>query len=252
MIKNITYIIAVLGAGLFLACEENERLAYDAGARVYFYEQVVSGAVTEEVYEANYSFADKSSELQQDTLFVTTQVMGTAATVDRSFKATVVGDSSMHQQVDGVTYYTVLDGVIKAGEIQGYLPLVLYRTALIKDSTLQVTLQITEDESYDLQPGVPDYTVFTVYWADRLIEPDNWETELYYFFGTYSDTKYQFMIDILGISEYTIYSRFNPEGQYTSAQIYDFVNHLKEALADYNAANDPDLTDENGELVTFP
>lgn len=238
---------------LLAGCEENERIPYLAGPRVYFYERIMqSGGLYEDVFSRTYTFADKSSDVVTDTVLIKTRIMGDITPVDRTFKAAVVGDSSAVAEWESVTYYKVLDGLVKAGNEEGYLPLVVYRTPLIKDSTLQVTLQIVDAPGYDLAPGTPERLIFNVAWADKLVKPANWDTDLLFFFGPYSDTKYQFVIDVLGISTFTIYSRFNTTGQYTSASMYDFRARLKEALSAYNNTHDPDLTDENGQLVTFP
>lgn len=253
--KKISNTIAACVCMLLMlsGCEENERMPYSADPRVYFYERIMNTAGEyEDVFSSAYTFADKSSDVTLDTVLVNARIMGNTTTEDRSFKAVVVSDSSAAANSEGITYYEVLDGVVKAGEVEGYLPLVVYRTQLIKDSTLQVTLQIVDADGYDLQAGVPDRLNFTVSWADKLVKPANWDTDLSYFFGTYSDTKYQFIIDVLGISTFTIYSRYNTSGLYATATMYDFKARLKEALTAYNGANDPDLTDENGQLVTFP
>lgn len=251
MKKNI-YILFIIGLITLAACEENDRMPYVGYPGVYFYERQLSGAVYIDLTNKNYSFADKASTLLEDTVYIKTKIMGYTASHDRHFKTAVVGDSSAAATADNTVYYRVLDGTVKAGEIEGALPLVVYRTALIKDSTLQVTLQITDADGYDLEAATPGNLLFTVYWADKLIKPDNWDGTLAYFFGSYSKTKYQFIIDQLGISQFTIYSRFNPTGTYTSANMFDFAARLKEALKAYNNANDPDLTDENGTIVTFP
>lgn len=249
--KRIIYIL-LSACLLFTACEENERMPYSGDPSVYFYERMLSAAVIIDVYDKTYSFADKASTLQEDTVYVKAKLMGYTADKDRTFKAIVVGDSSAVAEENDTVFYKVLDGVIKAGEIEGYLPVVVYRTTRIKENTLQITLKIVDSEANDLKAATPGNLIFTVYWADKLIKPANWDASLAYFFGTYSDTKYQFIIDVLGISQFDIYTRFNTTGIYTTADMYDFANRLKEALRTYNAAHDPDLTDETGALVTFP
>jgi hypothetical protein len=253
MKKILNYAAALACLLLIVSCEENERMPYSSEPRVYFFEQILlPGGLYEDVFEKTYTFADKSSDVTEDTVYIKTRIMGYAADHDRNFKAVVVSDSSAVAEYEGVTYYKVLDGYVKAGEVEGYLPLLVYRTSLIKDSTLQITLHIVDADGYDLEAGVRENLNFNVSWGDKLVKPANWDTDLAYFFGTYSDTKYQFVIDVLGISTFTIYARYNPTGQYTTAAMYDFAARLKDALKIYNAANDPDLTDENGQLVTFP
>lgn len=250
--KTIFYVWGCLVALMLTACDENERLPFSGEPSVYFNEQITVNGQPFEIFERGYSFAGQSSSVIQDTVWLASKVIGYTADTDRHFKAVVVGDSSAAQVRNDTVYYEVLDGVIPAGEVNGYLPLVIYRTAWIQDTTLQVTLKIVDAEGYDLQAGTPGNLSFTVYWSDRLVKPANWDASLSFFFGAYSTTKYQFIIDVLGVAEFTIYSRFNPTGAYTTGDMYDFRSRLKEALQAYNDTHDPDMTDETGALVTFP
>lgn len=249
--KRIFYIWVCLFL-LLAACEENDRLPFSVAPSVYFNEQVQGAGVVVDIKQRGFSFAGQASTVVQDTVWIVSKVIGYKADTDRRFKAVVVGDSSAAPVRNDTTYYRVLDGIIPAGAVDGALPVVFYRTRWIQDTTLQVTVQIVDAEGYELKAGTPGNLVFTVYWSDRLVKPANWDASLAFFFGPYSTAKYQFIIDVLGIAEFDIYSRFNPTGKYTTIEMYDFRSRMKEALQVYNDAHDPDMTDETGTLVTFP
>ena len=100
-----------------------------------------------------------------------------------------------------------------------------------------------------------EYDTFSLRWSDNLVKPDNWRPYfLEVFFGSYSRIKYQFIIEVLGINEFPLQpSRYSwTEGYYSTSQMWEFNSKLKLALVGYNSTHDPDLTDENGNLVTFP
>lgn len=250
--KKIFYGFSCIAMLVVAACKENDRLPFSDEPSAYFYEMITVNGQPFEIFERGYSFAGKPAALVEDTVWVASKVIGYKADTDRHFKAVVTGDSSAAPVRNDTVYYKVLDGVIPAGEVNGYLPVVLYRTRWIQDTTLQITLNIVDAEGYDLKAGTPGNLSFKVYWSDQLVKPANWDASLAFFFGAYSTTKYRLIIDVLGIAEFDIYTRFNTTGKYTTGDMYDFRSRMREALAAYNNANDPDMTDETGALVTFP
>jgi len=75
-----------------------------------------------------------------------------------------------------------------------------------------------------------------------------WELILETYFGEPSLVKYQFIIDVLGISEFPT----TGENKYEAGELYYFQDELRVALVKYNNEHkDKPLTDENGNKVSF-
>jgi hypothetical protein len=156
--------------------------------------------------------------------------MGYVANYARTFRAEVVTDST--NAVEG-TDFKLLDGVLKAGEYNSYLPVVIYRNAKI--DTLQVKLIATDD----LTPANPDDITFRVIWSSELVQPANWPT---YFWGAYNVNMYRFAIEQLGETDWPQYSRFQTsqeDGYYTINDLLRRATQLNEAYAKYKETNGP-------------
>ena len=92
-----------------------------------------------------------------------------------------------------------------------------------------------------------DELCFIVTFNDRLTIPSNWNS-LKTYFGEPSLVKYQFIIDVLGISEFPT----TGDNKYEAGELYYFQDELRVALVKYNNEHkDKPLTDENGNRVTF-
>ena len=114
-------------------------------------------------------------------------------------------------------------------------------------SLLQKTgrLCIKVADSSDFKTGVNEENHLTIIWNDILSKPNNWP-DLEPFFGTYSNTKYRFMLENAGgVGEFS-----------TDTMSWALLNSLRirfqNLLNDYNAAHPGSpLTDENGQMVSF-
>ena len=220
-------------AATITACKENDHIDYVLNDRVYFYETEEVLAVTNIIHEKNYTFSLKPSTLMQDTMRVTVRVMGRTADHDRTFRAVAVADSTTAQTPK---HYELLDGMIPAGQQDGYLPVVIKRTADTQDKSVTLYLQLVDGG--DFTTGNPDALTFRLSWADMLMRPAHWP----YYFGRYSTTKYRFAIDVLGLTDWQQATRFNngsEPGLYTAAQLQLFASQLNEAYQEYRKTHDP-------------
>jgi len=219
------------------SCSENTPITYALNDRVYFYETEQVLAVTTTVTSMNYSFALKPSSLQQDTVKVNVRVMGRTADHDRHFRAVAVGDSTTAQAPQ---HYELLEGIIPAGQQDGYLPILLKRTADTQQRSVTLLLQLTDGG--DFTTGHPDMLHFRLSWADMLLRPAHWP----YYFGQYSTTKYRFAIDVLGVTDWQQATRFNngsEPGLYTAAQLQLFASQLNDAYKEYRKTHAPIYVD---------
>ncbi|WP_161964193.1 DUF4843 domain-containing protein [Chitinophaga flava] len=228
---------------IFSSCKKTEVMSYDEPARAYFlipYEADSPDTL-------NYTFAIKPDMLLIDTVRLPVRIMGAAATTDRIVGVQPVADST--SAVAGQDYL-LLPTVVKAGAFTGNVQVVLKRNATMKTKLLRLSLQIVP--SADFQPGVDKLafkngwsgakTRFRIRFSDMLTKPDIWDAVMASFFGKYSATKYKFIIDVTGVSEF---SRSIPYGAFS---VYKTL--CQEKLAAYELTNGP-LVDENGERVSF-
>lgn len=236
--RNI-YKTGMLGILLLVSCQQEEIMDYDLDGKVYFYERVVQGGGEVKVEAKTYSFATKNSTLMTDVLQIRTRLMGKVTDYDRVFRAAIVAEGTT--AVEG-THFKLLDGVIKAGEYESYLPVEIYRTADTKEQEVVLNLKLTDTS--DLTTGHPEDLSFTLTWADKLIQPATWPQ---WFWGAYSDNKYRFAIDQLGVSEWPTYSRYDTskkEGYFTTAEIIRQGELLNEAYKKYKAEHGPIYMDD--------
>ena len=99
-------------------------------------------------------------------------------------------------------HYVFLNGVIKAGQVEGLLPVVLNRTADIRNTTLTLNLTIATNENF--KPGVLEDQTFTLTWSDDVVKPANWDSliGLSFYFGPYTKEKFRFVVNTTGINNF--------------------------------------------------
>ncbi len=244
MNKIYTIIASIACVTILLSCEQNEVMDYALADKVYFNETSVVSSVETAVYEKNYSFALQNSALMTDTFEIAVQLMGNVADYDRTFSAVAVADSST--AISG-THYKLIDGVMKAGEYESYLPVILYRTEDTQEEAVNVQLQLSDDA--ELGAGVNDAIKFTLTWGDILLEPEHWPE---YYFGVYSTNKYRFAIDVLELTDWPQTARVTDskeEGVYTISEIQGFATTLNEAYEEYREEYGPIYVDDDAEIL---
>lgn len=248
MKQRITTYLMIAAALLLVACEKNEPLEYENQGRVLFYEEGSSlVGIAMQITEKNYSFALGADNQTEMTAVINVRLMGRVAERDRVFRAEVVPELSTAVEN---THFRLHDGVMKGGEYWSTLPVTLLRTPDMKNEAVSITLKLTPTD--DLEAGVNDGTgleYFTLYVADFLMQPPNWPT---LYFSAYSNNKYQFVLDILGISDFPTESRYDAapsEGaKFTVSQMYAFQYRLREAYAEYRLTNPPIYMDDNASV----
>ncbi|WP_165499817.1 DUF4843 domain-containing protein [Pedobacter frigidisoli] len=222
---------------------------YEDDPMVYFYVQQANSTVL--VSSIAYSFATRSVTLAQDTIYVGVKIIGLAAPTERKFGAEAIIDAN---SATAGTDYKILTGTVKANQLMGRLPVVVYRTADLKTITKQLKIRLKDEN--DFKAGVIESNLFTLNWNDALIKPTNWDSVvggLLGYFGTYSRVKYQFIIDTIALSAFPVQgsSAYSPT-LITNQQMLEYARQLKLALAQYNSTHTTPLTDEFGVAVTFP
>lgn len=225
---------------------EKDIVSYKQDPRVYFFERANDPNLTR-ITNRSYTFITLDEAQMKDTLYIKVKTMGDTAGYDRYVIGKMIRDS-VTTAIEGEDY-DFIPGLIKAGETEGNLAIVLYRTAKLRNETLVLKLAIGESE--DFKGGVVEDDEFMLTWSDRLVQPDTWP----YYFGTYSNVKYRFVIDVLGVADFPAQMcarcAINP-GEYSLADIQDMASILRVRLREYNASNPANpMRDENGVLIVF-
>ena len=240
--KNIIGIL--FGICLLAGCSKNEVPFYSDLDKVYFYERhnnIYNSSVLERSEEVAYTFATKSTTLTEGVLEIRVRLQGRVdKTRDRVVRAEVMADSTT--AVEG-THYRLGEGVIKAGEYEGILPLTFYRTPDMTTEVFRIKLRIADSE--DLKAGLEEDAYIRVLVSDILMRPANWPE--WYGFGEYSPNKYRFVLDKLGIEDFPLLSRYDTdyaEGKYTPAQLFAFAYELQEAYKEHRKEYGPIYMDD--------
>jgi len=237
----------VLCAWLVTACKKSELTSYTQPDMIYVYK---------EFYDANkdsltYSFAIMPDGVMTDTVNVPLRIMGNARDKDRvvTIQTVAAGTTATSQQ------YTILPTNVKAGAFTTNIPILVNRTPEMKTREVRILLEIGASD--DFLPGIPNTTAainraggatqYLVKINDFLTKPSNWESLLSTYFGTYSQVKYKFIIDVTGRTEFPI----TGQDMVSPSQFLFYKQLCRVRLETYNAANGP-LKDEFGIFVTFP
>ena len=139
--------------------------------------------------------------------------------------------------------------VIKAGQVHTLVPVILFRSASQKTTTLTLKFAVVENENFKL--GENSNLWRKIIFTDRLSQPTAWNaTMTKYYYGAYSVTKHAFMITVTGQKwDQEFMTKIAPD----LAQVNFYASLCKTALINYNNAHPGNpLKDENGQLVTFP
>jgi hypothetical protein len=247
------YMVLLLVLVIFLTACTKKSISgsYDAQASVYFLYGVNS------VYEGtidslNYSFVEKQSAVQQDTIWFATRITGSTTAYDRAIS--LLPETNGTTAVAGV-HYKLLPYTMPKNSFQTNVGIVLIRDASLRDTSYTLTLSIRPNEDFPVlmkdtlmaDGAYYDRNRIKIVFTDRLIKPANWDTYLIIFFGAYSNTKFRFIASVLGVSSFPT-TGANAVG-YPTMQYYQ--NTVRNALLAYNAANGA-LIDENGNPVVIP
>ncbi len=205
----------------------------------------------------NYSYS-----LEEGTLTFIARIAGLPADYDRTFTLEAVrGDVSEAEGSFQTDVYT-----LKAGEVEIECP-IRFNTSRLKNAASFTVrdghLYFRLAQNKEFVEGTENMQELVVVLKNYLAKPDNWETAVYPYyalgniFGEYRKEKYQFMIQILGLREFSINrSATVPYDTEKNEVSYNYANYLKEkmivALEEYKANhNGEPLRDANGDEITF-
>lgn len=213
------------------SCRKDELLSFTQKPKVYIYKKTLA-PVSPVKDSATYSFAIKPLTVVKDTVFVPIRIMGDAAAYDRKVNYGVMEVSDADP-----ASYELLPAVIKAGSFEGRLPVLVKKTASLKQKEGKLWIRIMASDDFD--QGVSDQLNYLIKINDFLSRPPSWSD---YYFGKYSKVKFGFLIENTG------YTAFDNLGV---SELRFIVQNCKNALQEYEAQHGT-LYDETNDPVIFP
>jgi len=261
MKKPHYYIIAAATAVMtvFAGCSENETPVFDkeySALNIWFGTDNGTSFTVLDSTVYNYSYS-----LEEGSVTFNARTIGVPVDYDRTFTLEAYkGDTDLAEGSFSTDTYT-----IKAGETSAECK-ITFDTSKLKDTDAFTEqdghLYFRVVEGSDFQPGTENMNSLCVVLKNYLAEPTEWNSATYphmtwaRYFGAYSRVKYQFMIQILGMQDFTINYRattaYDKENNEISSNYASYLaERMAMALEEYNNTHDTPLTDETGALVTF-
>jgi len=234
--KDIKLLIcSCLSVLLWTSCE-NDRFYYQDQPRARISGPYIWALGTDSLL---FSFATTANDITEKQINMTLFVMGNVSNHDRTANITVISDKTIANN-DQYSFPATVTVPANLDSIS--FPVILKRTGTLKNQTAKLYIAIAG--STDFAVGVNEQNHFLFKWNDILSKPINWDTVLKPFFGSYSDTKYRFMLSQTGVTEFT--------DKMSWAELQNYKIKVTNALNAYNKTHSSSpLTDENGILVSF-
>jgi len=197
-------------------------------------------------------------DVQSDTVWLEAKTAGFVRDYDREFALEQVQVDGAVNAVAGVDY-VAFDSpeaqriqVVKAGESQFRVPVVVLRSSNVKSK--DVTLKVRFKENQNFKKGFTMMQTRVISFTDRLSKPAVWdECGLDDIFGEYGDVKYQLMIDWSGKSwsDEFILENYNKDKAYLSYMAQVFAKRLAEDNAARQAKGQDVWREADGTAVSF-
>lgn len=238
-------LLMLLGTG---GCSQNDRFYFDTDYRalnIWLGDEMMTRRVDSVIYNFAY-------HKDMDSVMFHVQVAGLPVASQTVFTLEAVeGDRDKVE-------YVVGDYTLSEGEYSGSFP-IYFRKAdgfdEFTDADGYIVFGMKANDTF--QPGANNTLRISL--SNSVGKPANWDEAVYperplsTYFGTYSDVKYSFMIQVTGLSNFKIiYSTSNLQpGEISHLEAAYLQQKCRLALQEYNATHDEPLTDENDVTVTF-
>ncbi|ERJ57920.1 DUF4843 domain-containing protein [Sphingobacterium paucimobilis] len=223
---------------ILCACSKNEYITYTEKNALIF----KKGEDLTTADSLVYSFISKAVQGDFDTVWIPIALTGLPNDSNRSFELELDKESTALES----KHFRLTETVFPKGEIIMNYPIVLLRSEDLASKRQSFKLSIKENEnfgvgakSFDTYPGI------TIHVVDQVIKPSWWASAENYYYGIYSHAKYRFMIEVVGISDFSQKSLSFP-------QIMNYRAAFKAAITEYEKEHGGPLLDENKQVVTFP
>lgn len=236
----------------FTSCKENDLLFFDEQDNALQLWFGSSSSIQDSItYNYAYSLTDR------DSVLFNVRLMGYPTNQDIPFELEAVEGDLL------TVKYHLPKYVLKAGQTEIKVPIYFDKLAnedSFKDKAGRIVFRLKSNNL--VMEGSQEMSKLTISLRNSIAKPDNWdEAPLYYralsyYFGSYSDTKYRFVMQVMGLTYFTIYVSSNsiteadPYGVSTS-EMANYIKECKIALEQHNLEFGP-LLDENKLPVVFP
>jgi len=222
---------------LLTSCVEKDIMLYENDPRIFF--QIPGSGSVALRDSLVFSFPSKPNIGASDTLWFKACVMGVASPTSREIGIKVNTEKST--AIEGVNY-KIVSKVMPANAYSVMIPVVVYRAGLLNKS-VRLELQVVENSNFKI--GYERYNKAIFIWGDKYIKPDIWDVSNYMnCFGTFTETRYAFILKTCGITELPDPMNLVILGYYNSL--------VREALYNYNSVpGTVPLSDELG-AIAFP
>lgn len=222
----------------FVSCKQTETMYYEGGEMISFYRGRY------EPDSMSYTFAFHPIAKQKDTVYVKMRVQGTRQPKARLIKVIAAEGSTAKVGED----FLLPEVFLPADSLTINYPVVVFNTEKLKNTSLKLVLNVAP--SSDFLPGANGreiagtyaMTTYKIWFSNKAEKPAYWG-DIEYYFGAFSSARLQFMIQTLGITNFS-------DEAIGAYGLYTYPVQLRKALAKYVAENGP-LIDEFGEEVTF-
>lgn len=198
------------------------------------------------------------SPTNRDSIVFNYRIAGYPVDYDRTFELTTADEDAKLLNFTFKTYK------VPAGKSLGKLAFYVDKPTdptLFLNRDLKVSLNLKSSTVF--QPALRELSKLKITFKNAVTKPDNWDvavpinTALKTFFGTYSNEKYKFIIQVTGLSNFTVVNNTTvnpdlPPNTITAIRARALQVQCKIALDQYKLTNGKDLLDENLIPIVFP
>lgn len=238
---TMRYLIGLALVVSLFSCKKEQVPFYSGKDGIAFYTATAAGSDS-----ISYSFAFNTIPKVRDTVYFNMRIVGRKADHDRRVKVVSGTGTTARVNID----FLLPEGILPAGKLEMRYPVVLLKSPEMSSRSFDIVADVAENSDFILG-AIGQLPVFNntttintrrvkVSVTNRLIQPGYWPT-VEDTFGAFSQVKLKFMIDVLGMSDFS---------SITVDQEFSLPVKLRQALLDYEAINGP-LLDENGARVRF-
>lgn len=201
--KTMKYAMLLGLLAVFAACSEEEPGAWSGQARLNFVQNGTTPTAVAADTIVLFTFVFQPETVTKDTVWVEVKTMGDVYDYPRPLK--IKQEPSFRKDAVAGVHYVGFDTpgmkeryVIPAGEVTAKLPVVLLRDQLGEE---YFYLRIVFEANDYFLSGYDHLSHRTIRVSNLLSKPENWNaTVVGSLFGTYSQEKHQFMLDVTGLA----------------------------------------------------
>lgn len=172
-----------------------------------------------------YSFRLYESDVMEADINLIVNLTGMTSNVERHFQLEVV-DSMTNVPAEA---YQIGETVFPANAFQVVVPVTVQRHIEGLDLTTEnakLTLRVISGG--DFEPSVEEADTYSLVWCDYLVKPESWVTYIDGYIGPFTQARYKFIIDYMGITDFTDYAN-------DMNLLFWLQGRLIELLEEYNA-----------------